>query len=108
MDNVTFTGIFFVGFVFGYLLYYAVRHTKDFSVDLLSSAIGAVGGGAVIGMLGRTELWIGPYGIGLAAGFFFYLILAFILIASGRFANLVGPGPILLLQRTLLGSPKQE
>ena len=30
------------GLVFGYLLYYAVRHTKEFSIEMLSVAIGAV------------------------------------------------------------------
>ena len=43
MSNTTFAGILSIGFVFGYLLYYAVRHTKEFNIDLLSSAIGALG-----------------------------------------------------------------
>lgn len=41
-------GIAGIGFVFGYLLYYAVRHTEKFDITLLSAAIGAVGSQAVI------------------------------------------------------------
>ena len=42
MTGLVFWGIFGIGFVFGYLLYYAVRHTKEFSIEMLSVAIGAV------------------------------------------------------------------
>jgi hypothetical protein len=107
MTSTTFWGIFCMGFVFGYLLYYSVRHTKEFSIELLSSAIGAVGGGTVIGLLGKTEGWLGPYGIGLLCGFIFYLILALILILTGKFAAVAG-GNVMLLAKTLLGSPRQE
>lgn len=44
-------GIGGIGFVFGYFLYYAVRHTEKFDVTLLSAAIGAVGSEAVIAWL---------------------------------------------------------
>jgi len=42
MTRTTFAGILSIGFIFGYLLYYAVRHTKEFNIDLLSAAIGAL------------------------------------------------------------------
>ncbi len=105
MNATTFTGIACIGFVFGYLLYYAVRHTTQFNIELLSSAIGAVGGGAVIGLLGRTPGWIGPYGIGLGAGFLFYLVLALFLIGKGKIAQAVNDSK-LMLARTLLGKPQ--
>ena len=101
MDHMLFAGIFFIGFVFGYLLYYAVRHTANFNIELLSSAIGAVGGGVVIGWLGHTPGWIGPYGIGLGAGFLSYLVLSLILIGFGRFQQVASKN--VLLVRTLLG-----
>ena len=44
MSNLVFWGIFATGFIFGYLLYYAVRHTREFNVEMLSVAIGALGG----------------------------------------------------------------
>lgn len=104
MTVTVFWGIFSVGFVFGYLLYYSVRHTKEFSIELLSVAIGAVGGATVIGWLGGTEGWLGPYGLGLGAGFLFYLILSLILVSTGWFEKLSN---VRILSQTILGSPKE-
>ena len=107
MSAVTFAGIFGTGFVFGYLLYYAVRHTKEFNIDLLSSAIGAVGGATVIGLLSKVDGWIGPYGLGLAAGFFFYLALSLLLIFKGKFEK-VAKDKVMLVSETVVGAPRQE
>lgn len=107
MNSATFWGIFSTGFVFGYLLYYSVRHTKDFNIDVLSSAIGAVGGATVIGLLSKVDGWVGPYGLGLAAGFLFYLILALVLLSRGKFEK-VAKEKVMLVSQTLLGSPRQE
>ena len=107
MTSTTFAGILSIGFVFGYLLYHAVRHTKEFNIDLLSSAIGALDGATVIGLLGKTDGWIGPYRFGLGLRFLFYLILALILMNHGRFAEVAG-NKVMLLGKTLLGSRKQE
>jgi hypothetical protein len=104
MPASTFWGIFFIGFVFGYLLYYAVRHTREFSIDLLSVAIGAVGGAIVIGLLGRVEGWLGPYGIGLGSGFLFYLILSLFFIGTGWFEKVSN---VKILSHTILGSPRE-
>jgi hypothetical protein len=104
MTGSVFWGIWGIGFVFGYLLYYAVRHTKEFSIEMLSTAIGAVGGAAVIGLLGNQQNWIGPYGLGLLAGFLFYLALSIILIATGLFNKFAGAG---MLSKTLLGAPRE-
>ena len=73
MSGLVFGGIFGIGFVFGYLLYYAVRHTKEFSIEMLSVTIGAVSSATVIGFLSNYQGWIAPYGLGLLAGFIFYL-----------------------------------
>ena len=105
MATTLFWGIFCIGFVFGYLLYYGVRHTKEFSIDLLSVAIGAVGGAVVIALLGKVDGWLGPYGIGLGCGFFFYLILTLIFIATGWFEKVE---PVRILCQTILGVPKEE
>lgn len=104
MPASTFWGIFFIGFVFGYLLYYSVRHTKEFSIELLSVAIGAVGGAIVIGWLGKVDGWLGPYGIGLGTGFLFYLILCLIFLGSGWFEK---ASNVNILSRSILGSPKE-
>ena len=107
MDITAFLGIFSIGFVFGYLLYYAVRHTKEFNIDLLAAAFGAVGGGTVVALFGKTEAWIGPYGLGLGVGFLFYLVLSLILIFNEKF-QIVADNKVMLLSKTLLGSPRQE
>lgn len=107
MSALIFSGIFAIGFVFGYLLYYAVRHTKDFNVDLLSSAVGAIGGAAVIGWLGQTPGWIGPYGLGIAAGFLFYLLLVLLMIGLDKFDTLA-KSKVMLVSKALVGMPRQE
>ena len=107
MSSMTFSGIVAFGFVFGYLLYYSVRHTKEFSIDSLSSALGAVGGAAVLSFLEKNDGWIGPYGLGLGSGFLFYLILALVLVFSGKFPA-VADDKVRILSQTLVGTPKQE
>ena len=107
MTSMTCWGIFSIGLVFGYLLYYAIRHTKEFNIDLLSSAIGAVGGGVVIGLLGQTNGWIGPYGLGLGTGFLIYLLLSLVLILNGKFKPITD-NKLMIVSQTLLGSPRQE
>ncbi|MFQ5651811.1 MAG: hypothetical protein ACE5IY_17885 [bacterium] len=104
MTSSVFWGIFAIGFVFGYLLYYAVRHTKEFSIEMLSVAIGAVGSATVIGFLGEYDDWIGPYGLGLFTGFMFYFLLSVIFIATGIFDKFANVG---ILSKTLLGAPRE-
>lgn len=83
-------GIGCIGFVFGYLLYYAVRHTEKFDVTLLSAAIGAVGSEVVITLISPSgKSGVGPYGIGLLAGFMFYLALTLYFTKTGGFDKLV-------------------
>jgi hypothetical protein len=108
--NTTAWGIFSLGFVFGYLLYYAVRHTEKFNIELLSSAIAAIGGGALIEYAQKEPGWLGPYGLGIGAGFLFYLILSLVLIVffNGAGQETTGGAPLTLLRRTLLGVPKQD
>jgi hypothetical protein len=103
MSGTIFWGIWGIGFVFGYLLYYAVRHTDAFSIEMLSTAIGAVGGATVIGLVGNYQDWIAPYGLGLLAGFIFYFVLSLILIATGLFSKFANVG---ILSKTLIGAPR--
>ena len=103
MSGTTFWGIWGIGFVFGYLLYYAVRHTEAFSIDMLSTAVGAVGGATVVGLVGNYQDWIAPYGLGLLAGFIFYFVLSLILIATGLFSKFANVG---ILSKILIGAPR--
>jgi O-antigen/teichoic acid export membrane protein len=107
VSTVTFSGIFAFGFVFGFLLYYSVRHTKEFNIDTLSSALGAVGGAAVVALLGKIDDWIGPYGLGLGCGFLFYLVLALLFALTGKF-QAVADDKTRILSQTLVGAPRQE
>ncbi len=101
-------GIFCIGTVFGYLLFYSVRHTKEFNVDLLSSAIAAVGGGTVIKLAGGTDGWLGPYGIGIGVGFLAYGVLAFALVGPPLARRRALPGETITpLSRALLGKPRE-
>jgi len=64
------------GIVVGWIAYRTVRRTTDrVKVSDLATVVGAVGGGAVTTVFGNPALF-GWYSIGLAAGFFAYLILA--------------------------------
>lgn len=81
-------GVACMGFVFGYLAYYAVRHTERFDVNMLSVVIGAVGSEALIGFFGPKDgSTMGAYGVGFLLGFISYLILALILISRGKFED---------------------
>lgn len=95
-------GIGGIGFVFGYVLYYAVRQTKGFDVQLLATAFSAVFGEATLGWIFKTLSAVAAYGAGLALGFLFYLSLACILVLAGG-PN--APPTTLFLSKTLLGSP---
>jgi hypothetical protein len=106
--NVTFWGIVGIGFIIGWLVYYAVRRTQNFQISTVTAVIGVIAGGAVSKFLGNTPDWLGPYGIGLAAGFVSYLVLSLALILGkprgdpgpgpANTPELVPPGPILLTQ----------
>lgn len=83
-------GIGGIGFVFGYLLFYAVRHTDNFNVALLSSALGAVGSQTILELFFKEKSGvIGAYGIGLFFGFVAYFSLVFLL--SVQFGKLKKP-----------------
>jgi hypothetical protein len=69
-------GILLIGLVFGYLLFYTVRHTPNLSLDSLATATGAVGGATIVALFGKYPHWVGPYGVGLFLGFLLYYIPA--------------------------------
>jgi hypothetical protein len=68
-------GAFAFGLVLGWFLYFLNRYRKEVSLADLTTVIGAVGGGAVLALFpAKTDLF-GAYGVGLAVGFFGYLLV---------------------------------
>jgi DMSO reductase anchor subunit len=73
--NVADTGAVCFGLVVGWVTYRTLRRAKDaVGLSAIASVIGAVGGAAVTSIY-PTKTLFGWYSIGLAAGFFSYLIL---------------------------------
>jgi hypothetical protein len=69
------------GLLLGWYLGYINRHRSGpIGLTDLATVIGAVGGGAVLALFpAQTDLF-GAYGIGLAAGFFAYLVVLALLV----------------------------
>lgn len=75
------------GFLIGWYIYYINRYRKD-DVQLsdIVTLIGIIGGGAVLALFPAKSTLFGAYGIGLCAGFFFYLIVLSLMVrASDNF-----------------------
>lgn len=63
------------GLVIGWVTYRTLRRTTEkVGLSNIATVIGAVGGGAVTGIFDDDQLF-GLYSIGLAIGFFSYLVL---------------------------------
>jgi hypothetical protein len=73
------------GLVIGWITYRTLRRREEaVAVSDLASVIGAVGGGAVTALF-RNERLFGAYSIGLAVGFFAYLLVG--LVVEGKQAE---------------------
>ncbi|MEV0618699.1 hypothetical protein AB0I81_35635 [Nonomuraea sp. NPDC050404] len=72
---VTVLGSICFGLVIGWITYGTLRHKRTGpGLSELAAVLGAVGGGLVTALLGQPEVF-GGYAIGLAVGFFGYLVL---------------------------------
>jgi hypothetical protein len=69
-------GAFCFGLVIGWITYRTVRRTKTTGLSDIASVIGAVGGAAVVSLFPQETDAFNAYCIGLAIGFFAYLIVA--------------------------------
>jgi uncharacterized membrane protein YeaQ/YmgE (transglycosylase-associated protein family) len=67
-------GAVLFGVVIGWITYRTLRREEKTEISDLASVIGAVGGGAVTTLL-QVHTSFGWYAVGLAVGFFSYLIL---------------------------------
>lgn len=74
MDLIAFGALCF-GVVVGFVTYRTLRRTGEtMAISNIASVISAIGGGAVTALFDERELFA-YYSIGLAAGFFLYMML---------------------------------
>src|SRR5437867_3079571 len=66
------------GLVVGWVTYRTIRRTQTNGLSDISAVIAAVGGGAVTTLFPGGSQPFGGYGIGLAIGFFLYLIVSLV------------------------------
>jgi hypothetical protein len=78
MDTLTCWGALAFGLVIGWVTYRTLRRTKQTGLSDIASVIGAVGGASVTKLFPQASGAFGAYGIGLAVGFFVYLIVSMI------------------------------
>lgn len=69
------------GVVIGWVTYRTLRRSSTGGLSDIAAVIGAVGGGAITALFPVGSRAFNAYGIGLAIGFFLYLITATILAA---------------------------
>jgi uncharacterized membrane protein YeaQ/YmgE (transglycosylase-associated protein family) len=90
--NASDLGAVLFGIVVGWVTYRTlVRRTDGVALSDIATVIGAVGGGAVVGLFDSERLF-GLYSIGLAIGFFAYLLLFFVLNGPTKTSTVMGDG----------------
>lgn len=73
------------GLVVGWFLYFVNRYrTSEASFTDITTIIGAVGGAAITRLFAEGGELFGAYGIGLAIGFFSYLLMLIVLVAISK------------------------
>jgi uncharacterized membrane protein YeaQ/YmgE (transglycosylase-associated protein family) len=72
------------GAVIGWITYFILRYKKEHAISDLTAIIGTLGGGAVLSLFDKNSGMFSWYAVGLAIGFFGYVIL---LLALGLFSK---------------------
>ncbi len=76
------------GAIVGWYVYFINRHrTGDVHFSDLVSVVGIIGGGTVVALYKPDTPLFGAYGIGLAVGFFGYLLVLAILVRRSKNFN---------------------
>ena len=92
MHNASDVGAVLFGIVIGWITYRTlIRRAGAAALSDIATVIGAVGGGAVVGIFDTKHLF-GLYAIGLAAGFFAYLLLFLLLNGKKETGERMGDG----------------
>jgi uncharacterized membrane protein YeaQ/YmgE (transglycosylase-associated protein family) len=78
-------GAFAFGLVIGWFTYFVNRYRKgDVQLTDVLTIVGAIGGGAILTLFPEDTDLFGAYGIGLAVGFFAYLVVLVLLVATSE------------------------
>ena len=85
-------GAVLFGVVIGWVTYRTlVRKEGAAALSDIATVIGAIGGAAVLAIFDNDHLF-GLYSIGLASGFFAYLVMFFIINGPGKTGQVMGQG----------------
>jgi dipeptide/tripeptide permease len=93
-------GAFFFGIVIGWITYRTLRRTSPTGLSDIATVIGSIGGATVTGLFSKESGAFGSYSVGLAIGFFLYLLTATVMAGkAGQSATVnewlgVGPGNV--------------
>jgi uncharacterized membrane protein YeaQ/YmgE (transglycosylase-associated protein family) len=92
MNDAADVGALLFGVVVGWITYRTlVRRSGPADISDIATVIGAVGGGAVVGLFDSKHLF-GLYSIGLAIGFFGYLLVFFLINGRRQTGDVMGDG----------------
>lgn len=72
------------GIVTGYVTYRTLRRVKTEGLSDIATVVGIVGGAAITGLFPASTDVFGAYGIGLAIGFFAYLVISLFVANSDK------------------------
>jgi hypothetical protein len=86
-STLEFWGAFCFGIVIGWVTYRTLRRNQTTGLTDIATVIGAIGGAAITGIWRPGTGAFGGYCIGLAVGFFGYLIVALLLVGKGGAAQ---------------------
>ena len=71
-------GAFCFGAVIGWVTYFTMRYSQAHALSDIAVVIGAIGGAAVLALFPAQSVPFGAYGVGLAVGFFAYVLILII------------------------------
>jgi NhaP-type Na+/H+ or K+/H+ antiporter len=82
-------GALLFGLVIGWVTYRTLRRATSSGIGDIASVIGSVGGATITGLFSKESGVFGSYCLGLALGFFLYLITAMIVAGKTGQSNKV-------------------
>jgi hypothetical protein len=96
-------GAFGFGLVIGWFTYFVNRYRTEVALADVATVIGALGGAAVLALFPAGSALFGAYGIGLAVGFFGYLVVLVVIMRKAGW-----PWTFLLDGRTPKVGPQEQ